>query len=318
MPQPTQSAVHVNAPLTNISVAYIQNQSAFIAGRVFPMVPVEKKSDVYYTYTKNDWFRDEAEVRAPGTESTGSGYGLGTASYSCKKYAFHKDVDDDVRKNADSVLNVDRDATQFVTQRMLLKREIVWTAAYFTSGVWATDLTPGNLWSDYANSDPISNVRTGIRTILANTGFKPNKLTLGYDVFTKLQDHPDIVDRLKYTGGATRAVTREQLAALFDIDEVLVCESIKATNIEGETAAYSFVQGKHALLSYAPSSPSLMTPSAGYIFSWRGVSGGLGKDVAIDKFYIKERKSDRIEGEMALDPKVVATDLGYMFVSVVA
>jgi len=34
-----------------------------------------------------------------------------------------------------------------------------------------------------------------------------------------------------------------------------VCKAIKATNQEGETAAYAFVEGKHALLSYAPSSP---------------------------------------------------------------
>ena len=41
MPQPTSSDVHVDAILTNISVAYIQQQGAFIANRVFPSVPVK-------------------------------------------------------------------------------------------------------------------------------------------------------------------------------------------------------------------------------------------------------------------------------------
>ena len=68
MPQPTQSAVHVNRPLTMLSVAYAQAQSAFIADKVFPVVPVDKQSDLYYVYTKNDWFRDEAQVRPPATE----------------------------------------------------------------------------------------------------------------------------------------------------------------------------------------------------------------------------------------------------------
>ncbi|GIV81719.1 MAG: hypothetical protein KatS3mg051_1073 [Anaerolineae bacterium] len=61
MTSPTRSDVHVDAVLTGISVAYIQSQTDFIATRVFPIVPVDKRSDVFYTYTKNDWFRDEAQ-----------------------------------------------------------------------------------------------------------------------------------------------------------------------------------------------------------------------------------------------------------------
>jgi hypothetical protein len=318
MPQPTPSQVHINGPLTNISVAYIQRAGAFVASRVFPIVRVAKQGDAYFTYTKNDWFRDEAKPRAPASESAGGGYNLGSGTYMCKPYAFHKDIDDNTRLNTDQPLNPDRDATEFVTQRLLLRQEIQWAADYFATSVWATDSTPTNLWSDYANSDPIADVRTGVRTILASTGFKPNCLCLGYDVFIKLQDHPDIVDRLKYVGGATRAVTREQLAQLFDLDRVEVCEAIKATNVEAETAAYSFVQGKHALLCYAAPSPSLLAPSAGYTFVWQGISRGFGADVGVVKFRMDQLRADRVEAEMAWDNKVVASDCGYFFASVVA
>lgn len=81
MAQPSLHSVHIDAPLTNISVAYLQAQTNFIAPRVFPVVPVDKQSDLYFTYTKNDWFRDEAKVRPPASESVGSGYGVSTASY---------------------------------------------------------------------------------------------------------------------------------------------------------------------------------------------------------------------------------------------
>jgi hypothetical protein len=80
MPQPTQGSVHVNRPLTMISVAYMQDQAEFIADKVFPVVPVDKQSDLYYVYTKNDWFRDEAKPRAAGTESAGGGYNLSTTA----------------------------------------------------------------------------------------------------------------------------------------------------------------------------------------------------------------------------------------------
>src|SRR5438132_3569513 len=125
MPEPTLSSVHVNRPLTNISQAYMQDSTDYIADRIFPVVPVQKQSDRYFVYTKGDWFRDEAQQRAPGTQSAGSGYNLdNTPSYYAPVYAIHKDVDPQIRANSDVPLNADRDATLWVTHRIMLKREI--------------------------------------------------------------------------------------------------------------------------------------------------------------------------------------------------
>lgn len=314
--QPSATDVHVDSILTNVSVAYIQRAENFVATRVFPIVAVEKQTDKYYIYTKADWFRDEAEVRGPATESVGSGYNVSTAPYSCDVFAIHKDVPDQVKNNTDIPLNPQRDATQFVTQRLLLRLEKQWAADYFTTSVWDTDVTPSNLWSDYGASDPIGDIETGKRTILQNTGFMPNKLVIGYQVFEKLKHHPDIVDRFKYTSSQT--ITAEMLARIFEIDQVLVCMSIQNTAVENATASFSFVHGKHALLCYSSPSPGLLSPSAGYIFMWRGVSSGLGQNVGISNFRMEHLKADRIEGEMAFDDKVVATDLGYFFNGAVA
>jgi hypothetical protein len=149
MPQPNINSVHVDAILTNISIAYLQNQDNFIADKVFPVIPVDKKSDKYFSYTKNDWFRDEAQRRAPGTESAGGGYNLSTGTYSADVYAFHKDVDDQTVANADAPLNPLREATEFVTRRMMLRKELQFVTDFFTTGVWADDVdgvsgTPGH------------------------------------------------------------------------------------------------------------------------------------------------------------------------------
>ena len=164
MPQPSQTDVHVDAILTNISIAYIQKAANFISQKVFPVVPVDKQSDKYFKYNKADWFRDEAELRADATESAGSGYTLATDFYYAPVYAFHKDVGDQVRANTDNPLDPDRDATQFVTQRMMLRQEIQWVSDYFKTGVWGTDVVGGTAfvqWNDYAGSDPIEDIELG-------------------------------------------------------------------------------------------------------------------------------------------------------------
>ena len=316
MPQPTSSNVHVDAILTNISVAYFQQQQNFIATRVFPVVPVSKQSDKFFTYTKNDWFRDEAQRRADATESAGGGYNLSTDSYQADVYAFHKDIGDQTRANADAPINVDREAAEFVTSRIALKMETQFVSNFFTTSVWATDSTPSNLWSDYTASDPIGDIETGKRTILSTTGYEPNTLVLGYDVFIQLKNHPDLVDRIKYT--SSNVLTEDVMAGLFGVPRILVAKSVKATNNEGATGAYAFNYGKHALLTYAAPSAGLLQPSGGYVMSWTGVSGGLGQTVGVSRMRMEQFKADRIEAEVAFDMKVIGTDLGYFFNGAVA
>jgi hypothetical protein len=319
MPQPTLTQNHVDAILTNISVAYMQRQENFIASRVFPIIPVDKKSDKYFVYRKNDWFRDEAQRRADATESAGSGYNLDTDSYNADVWAFHKDVGDQTLANADAPLNPLREAAEFVTHRLMLRMENQFVSDYFTTGVWGTDVVGSSgftQWDTYASSDPIGDIETGKSAVLSTTGFEANTLVLGYDVFRQLRHHPDLVDRIKYT--SSNNITADMMARMFEVDRVLVAKAIKATNNEGATGAYSFTFGKNALLCHVAPSPGLLTPSAGYIFSWNGVSGGLGTTIGTSQFRMEHLKSERVEAEMAFDNKVVAADLGYFFSAAVS
>lgn len=325
MPQPTQSQVHVDAILTNISVAYMQRAENFIADKVFPVVPVDKQSDKYFVYEKNDWLRDEAQVRTDGTESVGSGYNIATATYYADVFAIHKDIGDQTRANADAPINVDREAAEFVTHRLLTRREIQFNNDFMTTNKWATDVTgvaasptTGQTvqWSDYTNSDPIEDIEAGKAGILSVTGLEANTLVLGYDVFRQLKNHPDLVDRIKYTSSQT--ITEDMLARMFDIERVLVSKSIKATNKEGATGAYSFTTGKTALLAHVAPNPGVLTPSAGYTFSWTGVSQGMGLTIGTSSFRLESLRATRVEAELAFDNKVVASDLGYFWDSIVA
>lgn len=325
MPQPTQTNVHVDAILTNISVAYMQQQQNFVSTQVFPVVSVDKQSDKFFKYTKNDWFRDEAQRRADATESAGGGYNLGTDSYSAEVWAFHKDIGDQTRRNADAPLNLDREAAEFVTSRILLRQEIDWQQTFFNTGVWGKDYagvsgTPSTdefkQWSDFTNSDPMEDIEGGKELILSTTGFEANTLVLGYQVFRKLKNHPDIVDRIKYT--TSNVVTADMLARMFEVDRVLVAKSVKATNKEGASGAYSFVHGKSAMLCYSAPSPGLLQPSAGYTFAWNGVSSGIGAAIGTSRLRMDSLKADRIESEAAWDHKVVGADLGVFFGSAVA
>lgn len=332
MPNPTQADLHVNVPLTNISIAYIQDKSRFISTRVFPKVPVQKQSDLYWKYSKSDWRRTDAGRRAPSTESPGIGWNVTTDSYFAHVYAVHKDIDDQLRANADSNFSLDRDATQFVTNQLLLKRDLDWNATYFKSGVWGTDLTgvassPGAnqfiQWNN-ASSDPILQF-AGLQTeFIRETGFKANTLVLGAHAITGLKNHPAILDRIKYTQRGV--LTEDLLASLLDVERILVSYATVATgpqipDAKAQDAAttYDFINNsKSALLLYTPSSPGLLTPAAGYTFTWNGYLGGNSEGLRVKNFRMEQIASDRIEAEMTYDMKVVGSDLGVFMSNVVA
>lgn len=318
MPNPTGED-RVSVPLTNISVAFMQSQTQFVSMAAFPVVNVNKQTDKYYTWPLADWFRDELQPRGDEQESAGSGMRLSSDSYMCDVYALHKDIGSQARANLENEVNLERATVQWLTGRAMLKQEKTWAANYFVTGVWGTSATPSNLWSNYATSTPLEDIEVGRRSILLKTGMRANLLILGYDVFAKLKNHPDIIDRFKYT--SAEVVTTALLARLFEVERVLVAEGIENTANEGLTEVMTFTHGKHALLCYAPPAPGLETPSAGYTFHWTGdqnnVSQGLGEAVGVRNFYIPERKVDRYEIECAYDQKVVSASLGYFFESVV-
>jgi hypothetical protein len=332
MTQPTARAVHVDQPLTTISIAYIQNASTFVSGQVFPNVPVAKQSDLYYEWDRGFFFRDEARKRAPNTEAAMIGAELSTSSYFANPWASKFPISDQVRANADSMVDLDTAAAERVTQALLLRKEKDWVSNYFSTGVWSTEYegvasSPGTdeviQWSDATSGDPIGDIRDACTDIQEKTGFRPNTLVIPQRVFDKLEDHPDIVDRIKYSGGVgpnnPAVVDTTALSRLFRIPRILIMGAVENTAAEGDTNAFSFIGGKNALLAYVAPNPGLMTPSAGYTFSWRGYLGQTNPfGFATTTRYEEKLRSTEVEGEMAFDHKRVASDLAVFWKDIVA
>lgn len=332
MPQPTRSDVHVNRPLTNISIAYIQRSQDFIADKLFPIVSTMKQSDRYFVYTKDYWFRTGAAQRAPATESAGGGFHVdNTPNYFAKVLAWHMDVDDQTRSNADEPLDLDRDATLFVTQNLLLKREVDFMGAYFATGVWqgykpsgspidfAPNVNGAGYW-DASTSNPMQDVDKLKQSVKSQTGFLPNALSVADNVFFALRNNPQVLDRIKYTQRGI--VSEELLAALFGVEKFLVSSAVlnsahEAINGSNPAAGnFGFLVSNKFLLVYANPAPSILQPSAGYIFSWQGLFGAGAQGNRIKTFRMEHLEADRIEGEMSYDMKLVATDLGVLGINV--
>ena len=311
---PETSQVHIDAALTNVSVAY--KNADYIADLVAPPVSVRKQSDKYFIYdSEREGFRASDDRRAPGAEANAVDYALANDSYFCEDHALESVIPDEERENADPAIQVDIDRAEFLTDKIELNREIALAAAIRAAGAIPGDtLTGDDQWSD-PDSDPVVAVEAKKAVIQAAAQVAPNTLVLPYEVYVAVRMHPKVVSRIQYVrmGIATPSV----LAELFDIPRILVPRAQVNTAQPNQTPAMSYVWGKDALLCHVPARPGLKTVALAGTFLWTAVPGGVSGRI-VEIWREDRRKADVMRVQKYYDQKIIAAGAGYLWKSAVA
>lgn len=304
---PLESDVHVDAILSGVSVRYTNEE--LIADQVLPVVPVKKESDKYFKYTR-DWRLPQSK-RALGAEANEVEWNVTTDTYSCEEYALKDIIPDRVRDNADAPLNLDVDTTEYLTELISVGREKRVADIVFVAGTYGSQtsaLAGANRWDDYAGSDPVGDVRSAKAVVHAASGKMPNVMIVGIQVHLKLLDHPDILERIKYTQRGV--ITEDILAALFEVDKYVIGKALYDSSQEGGDESLGYIWGKSVALIYAESSPGIKKVSFGYQFQSRGFR--------VKKWREEKRDGDFVEAGEIRDEKIVAAACGYLYTTVVS
>jgi hypothetical protein len=332
-PQPGD--VHLASELTDLSVVYLQDQGNFTASSA-GIVSVERQSDGYLEYNRADMFRIASDdlLRGPGAESAGSGFDASLPTYSCKVYAWHKDVDEQLMANQRVGDPVD-DALAYVVQALLIAREQVYATTLLTTGVWGADKTgvpgaPGanqfKQW-DAAGSTPRDDLSLYALNIHEVTGIWPNCLVLQPYVLKALLLNAQVTSAFQYTVAGAMPDLQALAKALFSpavasssAPQIKIAGGINTTTPKGAaTDTITYVAGKVALLAYVNERPGLRSPSAWYTFAWAGLLGANAFGARIKDFPLdRNAVPHRIEGEMAFDIKKVSAPLGIFMTAAVS
>ena len=261
-----QRDVVVDPVLSNVSIKF--SNAEFIADRIMPILRVKKQTGVYYTYDKSN-FRRDTTLRAGGSPANEVEFGLSTSSFVCQDHALKEFVDDLVRDQADAPLNPMIDATENLTEKMMIDREKTLALVMADTGELSknTTLSGTDQWDDYTNSDPITDVRTARTSVHTNTFKKPNTLVLSKEVFDILADHPQIIERIKYS--QLGVITEELMARVFQVERILVGEAGENTATEGATDVLAYIWGKHAQIVYVSPRVGIKMLTFGVTFTYK-------------------------------------------------
>ena len=313
--------LHIDIALTNISVGF--PNTGLVSDQLFPAVPVAKQSNKYYTFGREGWLPED-DVRAPGTEANEiPGMQVSTDTYYANEHALQIAVTDEERENVDSPFSPDRDGTELVTSKIQMGRELaikslVTTPANYAAGMTVT-LAGTTQWSDYVNSNPISDVRVGRRAVNASIFMDPNTIVIPYQVMSALEDHPDFIERIKYSERAI--ITPEIIGGMFGFTNVIIPGTGIVTGNPGQAASLGYLWGKDVLMAYVPARAGLKIPAYAYEFVW-GYGGA--RPQIVDRWREDKRASDLLRVRRRYDLKFVAVDgtgksiAGYLIKSAIA
>lgn len=309
---PTKGQVRVDEALTNLTIQFFNDRQGFIGEQMSPVIDVSKSTGVYYTYQSDVRMRLQDDTRRPRTRFKRIDWSVSTQAFKTEDHGLEQAIDDEERDDADSALELDMDANEALDDQVSLNWEketatLLTTAANYPTG-HKTTLAGASQWSDYDGSDPFSDIDTAMEAILTATGRMPNKIGMGYQVWRVLRRHPDLLARVDARD--TAELSLQDVARLFEVDEILVGRAVYNTANEGATLSNSFIWGKHVVIAYVAPRPSKKTASLTYQF--------MKQRPRTVRYREEQIKSDVIRVERNSVSKIIAGQCGYLFTNAVA
>lgn len=328
---PDISTVHIDRALTNLSVAY--RNPDFVADMVAPILPVDKRSDKWFVYAPESFLRGSAvdanglalSIRRPTAEAAEVDYTLSTSSFYCEEYAQSHLVPYENVQAADQPLQPFIDATEMLTDRVMLDNEIAVATAAMKAGnygsshkVTLTTGGSGTSWASYTSTSslPFSNFSTAKNAVRADIMRVPNKMLLNYQVAEVLSGHPAYTDRFKYT--SSEIATKSGLVPVVRGMEIVEGAAIKATNAEGATFSSGDVWvdsgGNAAALIYY-SSQQVGPKSMHFMRTFEAPDPVVGaRGFITARYELPSRKAAKVQVSTVRDYKGIALDASSKFI----
>lgn len=243
-----QAPFPIDVERTAIAIAY--RNPAYIADAVLPRVPVGKKTFIYNSFPVAESFTlPDTRVgrRSPPNEVS---FSATETSAACDDFGLDDPIpQDDIDNAVQGSDPVDRSTMQ-LTNYIQLNREVRTAALVFAAASYATGckttLSGTSQFSDFINSDPIGVIMAGLDACL----MRPNIAVFGAAAWGKLSTHPKIVAAVNRNSGDKGIATRDDVAKLFELEDVLVGQGRLNTARKGQAVSLARVWGKHGALLY--------------------------------------------------------------------
>lgn len=310
----TARNVHIDQLLSNIAINYRPHN--MIADMIAPVVPVGKQSDHYVIFSRAEMLSIENTKRSPGKEANIITRSTTSETYFADNYALKDFVTIEDKANSDPIFvqKMLNGRVGYLMNKLMLDWENrVATQVTNTSNVGSSSAVASG-WTDLDNATPLSDLETAIYNVQDSTGVRPNKIVFGEQAWRNVRRNTAIRDLIKGVNNGGGYASLQQVAALLDVQQVLVGGAYKNTANEAQAEALSSVWGDNVLIHYTTDAPSTEEPS--FMYSMRWSAPGLPNMQAERHAYDTKTKSEEVEIGYYQDEKITGAEYGFLLTAV--
>ena len=173
---PAVSTLHQASALT----AYAQTLG--VGGlswpRIFPMQPVDKISDKYYTFGREELYSGDVLAQAPGTAPGEGDFSASTTTYTSYKYRWRSRMTDEELSNQDAAVRAQYRRTRLAYNKVQIAAEKrVQVLVYATASYGATAAAAAG-WSTATAAQIEKDIEDAIETVQKTAGLDPNTIII--------------------------------------------------------------------------------------------------------------------------------------------
>ena len=287
---PLDSSPTSNPMLVGHANEYFGNESQFVARQIAPVFATNEQASTYIVSEAENLLSTPSNIeRAPGTAYGELSMRISQDTYNCIDRGISVPVADEIRKKYRRSWDADKAAVQKGVMTVLSAREVLLAGLATGAGVTAQAMTA----LTGANGDTfLAEVSTELEEIRRLTGVRPNTLVINA---TEWEDHikfdSQLLARIKNNGnGVLSEVTKRSLAAVLELDQVVVPMGVKNTAKDGQTVAGGEIwTAGEAYICHTPGPGApLDAPASFRTFTWSEVA----TDIDVVTFREQKRKRD--------------------------
>ncbi len=301
--------------LTAIAVAYHNPAYMLIADRVLPRVRIGSLKFEYQDYNLADHYT-VPDTRIGRRSSVNMVEMEGkTLTDKCEDFGIGIPLDNDtVMEAGKKGFDPRKGAAERSTNLLMLDREIRASGIVFNPANYHADnkvqLAGTDQFSDFVNSTPVKTIKQYLDACL----MRPNKLVFGQPAWTTLSQHPEIIASVQHNSGTKGVATRQQVAELFEVQEVLVGESRVNQAKPGKAVGLARVWGGHIAGLFID--PTVTAETGGITFGFTAQYGArVGGTKPLD---IGLRGGVAVRTGETVKEKVIANRAGFFIQDAIA
>lgn len=257
------------------------NNNKMISTQLFPVFEASQQAGIFGRIKAKQLLQAAGDIE----RASGSGYKRRKWEFEdhpwfTKEYGVEEPIDErDKNRYSDffdhEVIATNRSRSATLIDQERKTRDLIY-------GVGAGQQSAaGTAWSNWAGSDPISNVEAAAIKFWERTGVWPNTLGMSYLTFRNVRQNAKVLDRIAASGAGDRNratdVTVAQLSEVFAMPNIAVGGAAHDAGGAGLALDVQMIWGKaNAFLLYVPNSNDLKEPAFGRTFHWAEDGSKIG------------------------------------------